>query len=76
MEDAMKTLVMTTRVAPVAARPTRQLAGLPKLVRDWIEISKQRRALAEMSDHQLQDIGLTRFQAEDEAARPFWDARN
>lgn len=69
----MKTIVMTARVAPVAARHTSRLTGFRKLVRSWIEVSKQRRALAAMSDHQLKDIGLTRFDAETEAARPFWD---
>jgi len=71
----MKTIVMTARVAPVAARHTSQQTGFLKLVQDWMDISKQRRALAEMSDHQLKDIGVTRFDAETEAARPFWDVR-
>ena len=69
----MKTIAMTARVAPVAARHTSQLTGFLKLVQGWTEISKQRRALAEMSDHQLKDIGVTRFDADAEAARPFWD---
>jgi uncharacterized protein YjiS (DUF1127 family) len=37
-------------------------------------IWRQRRALARLSNAQLQDIGVTRAQADAEAARPFWDA--
>jgi uncharacterized protein YjiS (DUF1127 family) len=33
----------------------------------------QRISLGELDDHQLRDIGLTRREAEREAARPFWD---
>ncbi len=71
----MKSITLNARVAPVVARPTRPLAILPKQVRHWMEIAKQRRALAEMSDAQLFDLGITRSEAETEAARPFWDSR-
>lgn len=71
----MKTIDMTARVAPVAARPASPLKGLLHIVNRWIAVAKQRRALAEMSDEQLRDIGITRYEAETEAARPFWDAR-
>ena len=36
--------------------------------------SRQRRALADLDDRLLRDIGLTRRQAEREAAKPFWCA--
>lgn len=44
-------------------------------VRWFNEVSRRRRgrnALVQMSDAQLKDIGLTRMQAELEAAKPFW----
>jgi uncharacterized protein YjiS (DUF1127 family) len=34
--------------------------------------SQQRRALAQLDDHFLRDIGVTRQQAIAEAAKPFW----
>ena len=34
--------------------------------------SRQRQALAELDDHFLKDIGVTRQQAIAEAAKPFW----
>ncbi|WP_051588052.1 DUF1127 domain-containing protein [Actibacterium mucosum] len=37
-------------------------------------VSRQRRALAKLTDHELEDIGITRAQAEAEAKRPAWDA--
>ncbi|EKF19223.1 DUF1127 domain-containing protein [Nitratireductor pacificus] len=35
---------------------------------------RQRRHLAELDDHQLADIGLTRRDVERECAKPFWRA--
>jgi uncharacterized protein YjiS (DUF1127 family) len=34
--------------------------------------SRQRQALAQLDDHLLKDIGVTRQQAIAEAAKPFW----
>ncbi len=53
------------------ARPSFALGG-------WLmrldALRRSRRALADMSDHQLRDIGLDRETADAEANRPFWDA--
>jgi uncharacterized protein YjiS (DUF1127 family) len=38
----------------------------------WVERSRQRRALAQLEDHLLRDIGLTRGEARRECANPFW----
>jgi uncharacterized protein YjiS (DUF1127 family) len=38
----------------------------------WLERSRQRRQLAQLSDHMLRDIGLTRVDAWAEAEKPFW----
>jgi uncharacterized protein YjiS (DUF1127 family) len=54
---------------PLAARSgSRALATLMQ----WRERARQRRALREMSDHMLRDIGISRAQAAGEAAKPFW----
>ena len=42
------------------------------VLRTWLQRSRQRRALAELDDRMLRDIGITRPQAEREAAKPFW----
>ncbi len=41
----------------------------------WRAHAVERRALNELDDHILRDIGLTRSQALSEAARPFWRGR-
>ena len=38
----------------------------------WQDRARQRRALATLSDELLRDIGVTRFDAECEANKPFW----
>lgn len=40
----------------------------------WLERFQDRRRLVDLDDHMLRDIGLTRAQAEEAAARPFWRA--
>lgn len=38
----------------------------------WFDRACQRETLAELTDDQLRDIGLSRQQADAEAAKPFW----
>ena len=38
----------------------------------WNERAAQRRALAALSDQVLHDVGMSRFDAEAEADKPFW----
>jgi uncharacterized protein YjiS (DUF1127 family) len=38
----------------------------------WTERAQQRRALGQLSDHMLRDIGVTRADAWAEADKPFW----
>lgn len=57
------------------ARGILSLFKTPRRGRPWgdMSVARQRRELAELSDRQLQDIGLTRGQATREARRWFWD---
>ena len=41
-------------------------------IRKWIQRSHERYQLAGLSDWQLRDIGLDRFQVQVETAKPFW----
>ncbi len=43
-----------------------------RVIAVWIERSRQRRALADLDDHLLDDIGITRSEAAREIAKPFW----
>ena len=56
-------------------RPTGAfLAGrLRRLVTLWSTRLSERRALAEMDDRLLRDIGVDRLDARREADRPFWE---
>jgi uncharacterized protein YjiS (DUF1127 family) len=38
----------------------------------WHERSRQRRDLAQLSDHMLRDIGLSRADVWSECEKPFW----
>lgn len=48
--------------------------SLSRLVQLWGAVARQRSALARLDNDALTDIGLTRDEAQREAARPFWDA--
>jgi uncharacterized protein YjiS (DUF1127 family) len=43
-----------------------------KLAGTWMRRSSERHLLAQMNDHMLSDIGLTRAEVEIEAAKRFW----
>ena len=47
----------------------RSSASLRKIYNVW----RSRRALAALDDAALQDVGLSRVEAQSEANRPFWD---
>lgn len=40
----------------------------------WVSRHRERRALGDLSDHLLSDVGLTREEAERESAKPWWQA--
>ncbi len=46
--------------------------AFPKLSRQWRQRASDRRHLSELDDHVLADLGLTRQEVIDEAAKPFW----
>ncbi|MEQ8655558.1 MAG: DUF1127 domain-containing protein [Kiloniellales bacterium] len=53
---------------------TRIFFGARETVRQWYRRATIRPQLARLKDRQLNDIGLTRAEAEYEAAKPFWRA--
>lgn len=40
---------------------------------NWRALRKQRKSLSRLDSRALEDIGLTRHEAQQEARRPFWD---
>ena len=59
---------------PVSLPATARRRSLLAMMRVAPALLRQRRALADLDDSRLQDLGLTRAQARAEADRPFWDA--
>ena len=57
-----KLLVVSIRAARSAVRK----------IQTWKERSLQRQALRTLDEHLLKDIGIERFAALEEAAKPFW----
>ncbi|AAY38655.1 MULTISPECIES: DUF1127 domain-containing protein [Pseudomonas] len=47
--------------------------ALKRHLQRWLELHRQRRLLAQMSDGALKDLGLSRADIQQEAERPFWD---
>jgi len=45
---------------------------IAEVVLTWFERARQRRHLAQFSDHMLKDIGLSRSEADHEISKPFW----
>ena len=56
----------------LSTAPMWDLAGLRTLLLVWLQRARQRQQLAELSDRQLEDIGISRAQAIEEARKPFW----
>ena len=46
--------------------------GLVKTCEHYYQRASQRRALANLDDHLLRDIGVSRGEAQREARKPFW----
>ncbi|MFN7004450.1 MAG: DUF1127 domain-containing protein [Roseinatronobacter sp.] len=61
------------RAIPLTLRPVFQWSARIALSRH-LALSRSRRQLAQLDDHLLDDVGLTRDQATFEAARRSWDA--
>lgn len=49
-----------------------KLLGLLAMVEVWTSRHRQRRALLELNDYMLKDIGLSRCDALCEGRKPFW----
>ena len=58
---------------PLRPGPATWLFHAIELVLGWREVARQRRAVLELDERLLKDIGITRADAEHEASRPFWD---
>jgi len=71
---------MSQQILCAEFTPSPNVTGVLKTallkVRQMYGVSRQRKALANLSNRQLMDIAITRQDAQREASRPFWDLPN
>ena len=48
------------------------LSSLLARFEHWLQVAHQRKQLADLDDHLLHDLGISRTQAHLEATKPFW----
>jgi uncharacterized protein YjiS (DUF1127 family) len=60
------------RASPWILAMLRRLSAAPLLWLRWNERHRQRQALSELDDRLLDDVGLTRRQADSECRKPPW----
>ena len=66
---------MTTLVQQIQSHGSSLLhafAAMTELMQKWIDVSRQRKQLAELDDHMLKDIGIDRTYMRQEINKPFW----
>ena len=72
MASRTSPLGQARRTAVPASANSGPLVRMIGLIEGWAERRRQRRALQELSDALLKDVGLARSDAEIEACKPFW----
>lgn len=60
------------RSAPSSRTGIVRFVAMLRLLRRWYARYRQRRDLGELDDRLLDDIGVTREQADEERGKPFW----
>jgi len=62
-----------TMFASILSRPAFRSLRVSLPLDQWIHVSRERRMLGALTEHQLRDIGIDAATASEEASRPFWD---
>jgi uncharacterized protein YjiS (DUF1127 family) len=71
--DKSDAAAIATTPSPVRMRHlSRPLQSMWRRIRRMLECRRQRRALLELDEHLLADIGVSREQAKREAGKPYW----
>jgi uncharacterized protein YjiS (DUF1127 family) len=69
--NASLRLSSSTSARPVGRAP-KPWTGLVGTLEQWVERRRQRRALLELNEHMLKDIGVSAADAWQESQKPFW----
>lgn len=67
-----KHYLLTYTFQELSQSPKRFFMVTIKMIQLWAQKSKQRRALSRLTDRQLSDLGISRSDANKEAAKVFW----
>ena len=62
----------TAPASLIVTKPSWSIASLFKTVNIWMQRSRQRKQLAHLDKHLLDDIGLTKEMVAKEIIKPFW----
>jgi uncharacterized protein YjiS (DUF1127 family) len=63
---------VSARLTAARSRHPGPAARMRSLFGAWLRRVRERRALAEFTDRDLRDIGVTRVDVQNELAKPFW----
>lgn len=66
--------IHNTDIQSPRRHPVNPLKRLYAILNNWQERAEQRCRLADIEDRLLDDVGMTRADADREAAKPFWRA--
>ena len=69
---ALPSVTLAWRLARRLKRWQHEIRNLIVLLRFWQSRARARRQLRSMSDHLLKDIGVSRYDAETEGRKRFW----
>lgn len=74
--DALRTATAHSPATPAPVGAVRAAAramwGAIEKIMEWEDRRRQRIALQALDDHLLQDIGVSRVEADSEGCKPFW----
>lgn len=59
--------------APIFSLPEFRALKVSLPLGRWVQVARERRALAGLGERQLRDLGIDPVEAAREAARPFWE---
>jgi uncharacterized protein YjiS (DUF1127 family) len=70
----MNTTTQTVQTKRILENPTAWWIRIKHVIAEWQNRARSRHELANLSDRQLRDIGLSRYSANFESSKPFWHA--
>jgi uncharacterized protein YjiS (DUF1127 family) len=70
----MNTTTQTVQTKRISENPTAWWIRIEHVIAEWRNRARSRYELANLSDRQLRDIGLSRYSANFESSKPFWHA--